>query len=243
MCEYFRKNGHYYRRKHLYSCLEVAKEKEDEEAARQISAIIQREKDKRFWRRMTYTLGKPRGGACFRVQVKQGDRMRREYTSHEELQEAIWDNIQCKRFHLAELVPLCQYPLHRTFGYNAICQTSQEILDGTYKFPPEFNAATREILQECALIQLKIPVSSLNTLITREDWGNHWQRAKEETLSLVSGWHFSHYKAGLRSTYISHLQLLFASIIIKRGIVLKRWLQGLSIMLKKIFGCSLITKF
>jgi hypothetical protein len=33
MCEYFRKNGHYYRKKHLYSYLEVAKEKEDEEAA------------------------------------------------------------------------------------------------------------------------------------------------------------------------------------------------------------------
>jgi hypothetical protein len=48
-CEYFRKNGHYYWRKHLYSRLEVAKEKEDEEAVRQILAIIQREKDKPFW--------------------------------------------------------------------------------------------------------------------------------------------------------------------------------------------------
>jgi hypothetical protein len=59
---------------------------------------------------------------------------------------------------------------------------------------------------------------------------------------LVSGRHFSHYKAGLRSAYISHLQLLFASIIIKRGIVLERWLQGLSIMLEKNFGCALIMK-
>jgi hypothetical protein len=41
-CEYFQKNGHYYRRKHLYSRLEGAKEKEDEEAARQILMIIQR---------------------------------------------------------------------------------------------------------------------------------------------------------------------------------------------------------
>jgi hypothetical protein len=101
---------------------------------------------------MTYALGKPRGGACFRVQVKQGDGATREYTSQEELQEAIWDNIHRKRFHLAESAPLCQYPLRGTFGYNTICQTSQEILDGTYKFPPEFDAATREILQECALI-------------------------------------------------------------------------------------------
>ncbi len=121
MCEYFQKNGHYYRIKHLFSCLEVAKEKEDEEAAQLILAIIQRKKDKRFWRRMTYALGKPRGGAWFRVQVEQGDGTTREYTSQEELQEAIWDNIHRKRFHLAESAPLCQYQLRGTFRYNAIC--------------------------------------------------------------------------------------------------------------------------
>jgi hypothetical protein len=45
MCEYFRKHGQYCRRKHLYSRLEAAKEKEDKEAACQILAIIQREKN------------------------------------------------------------------------------------------------------------------------------------------------------------------------------------------------------
>jgi hypothetical protein len=34
--------------------LDAAKEKEDKEAAKQILAIIQREKDKSFWRRMSY---------------------------------------------------------------------------------------------------------------------------------------------------------------------------------------------
>ncbi len=191
---------------------------------------------------MTYDLGKLRGGACFRVQVEQGDKTTEEYTGQEELQEAIWDNIHRKRFHLAKLASLCQEPLRGTFGYNAICQTSQEILDGMYEYPPEFDEATKEILQECAFIHLKIPVSSIKTLVTKNDWENHWGKAKEETLSLVSGRHFSHYKAGLRSACISHLQSLFASLIVRRGIVLKRWSQGLSVMLEKIFGCTLITK-
>jgi hypothetical protein len=60
--------------------LDAAKETEDEEAAKQILAIIQREKDKSFWRRMSYSLGKPRGGACFRVQVKQADGTVQEYS-------------------------------------------------------------------------------------------------------------------------------------------------------------------
>jgi hypothetical protein len=111
-----------------------------------------------------------------------------------------------------------------------------------YNYPQDFNEATKEILQEFALIRLKIPPSSLDTLITKENWGNHWGKAKEETSSLVSGRHFSHYKAGLRSAYISHLQSLFASLVIKWGIVLDRWSQGLSVMLEKIFGCTLITK-
>jgi hypothetical protein len=42
--------------------------------------------------------------------------------------------------------------------------------------------------------------------------------------------------------YISHLQALFAFLIIKQGIVLDRWSQGLSVRLEKIFWCALITK-
>ncbi len=169
---------------------------------------------------MSYALGKPRGGECIRVQVEQGDGTTVEYTSQTELQEAIWKNIHQKQFHLAELAPLCQEPLRSTFGYNVICNISQQILDGMYDYPQYFDTATKEILQECALIWLKIPASLLNTQITKEDWGIHLGKSKEKTSSLVSGRHFSHYKAGLHSAYISHLQSLTASLIIKRGIVL-----------------------
>ncbi len=47
-CDYFRKHGKAYRWKHLYQRLDAAKEKEDKEAAKQILAIIQREKDRSF---------------------------------------------------------------------------------------------------------------------------------------------------------------------------------------------------
>ena len=241
-CDYFRKHGKYYRRKHLYTRLEAAKEKEDEEAAKQILAIIQREKDKSFWRRLNYALGATRGGACFQVQVSQEDGTIREHTGQDDLQDAIWSNIHMKRFHLAESAALCSGNLRGIFGYNAICQTSHDILAGTYDYPPDFDVATTEILIECAAIRLQIPKSSVSSLITREDWGNHWGRAKEETSSSISQRHFGHYKAGLRSPYVSHLQALISSLTIKHGIVLDRWSQGLSVMLEKIPGCSLITK-
>ncbi len=222
--------------------MEVAKEREDKEAAKQILAIIQREKDKGFWKRISYTLGKSRGGACFKVQVAQANGLVQEYSGQEDLQKAIWSNIHEKRFHLAESAPLCSGTLRGTFEYNAICQTSCKILEGTYIYPPDFDQATKEILQECAAIRLQIPKSLVNSMITKEDWGNHWGRAKEETSSSLSRQHFGHYKTGLRSGYISHLQALVATLTIRHGIILDRRSQGLSVMLEKIFGCSMITE-
>ena len=49
-CDYFRKHGKQHQRKHLYQCLDKAREREDEDREKEILAIIQREKDRSFWR-------------------------------------------------------------------------------------------------------------------------------------------------------------------------------------------------
>ncbi len=204
MCTYFQKHDQYYKRKHLYSRLEAAKEKDDKRGALQILAIIQLKKDRRFWRQMSYALGKPKGGAWFWVQVEQRDGTTTEYPGQEELHEAIWDNIHWRRFYLQ--------PLWGFFGFNAICQTSQKILDETYKYPWDSNEATKEILHECVLICLQVLESLVDTLITKEVWGNNWGKAKEETSFSVFGRHFSHYKAGLCSAYISPISKPFSPL-------------------------------
>ena len=167
--------------------METAKEKEDEEAERQILAIIQREKDKSFWRRLNYALGKPRGGACFKVQVEQAEGTVEEICGKEDLHEAIWENIHRKRFYLAEDAPMCSGPLRGLFGYNSVTPIAKAILEGTYQYPPDFDEATKEILQECVLICICVPKNSVTTTITPEDWTNHWRRAREETSSSTSG--------------------------------------------------------
>ena len=42
---------------------------------------------------------------------------------------------------------------------------------------------------------------------------------------------------------MTYLQSLHSTLAMKKGIVLDRWANGLSVMLEKIYGCSLITKF
>lgn len=109
-------------------------------------------------------------------------------------------------------------------------------------YPPGIDEATREILEECAAIQLQVPKNSVSTTITFVKWIAHWKRANKQTSSSTSGRHFDHYKAGLGSKHIEFLQSLFATLILKRGFVLNRWSNELYAMLEKIFGCSLITK-
>ena len=65
---------------------------------------------------------------------------------------------------------------------------------------------------------------------------------KEDTSSSESGLHFGHYKAGIHLPLITAFHALKATLIMKRGIVLERWSRGLSVMIEKMFGCTLVSK-
>jgi hypothetical protein len=125
--------------------------------------------------------------------VEQAEGIVEEISGKEDLHEAIWDNIHLKRFYLAKEAPMFSGPLRGIFGYNSATPTANAILEGKYQYPFKFDEATKEILQECAIIHLQVPINSISTTITPDDWSNHWHRAREETSSFISGRHFGHY--------------------------------------------------
>ena len=59
-CKYFQRHGRRYRKKHLQERLEKARTRKDEEAEVRILAIIQREKDRAYWRKLNYSLSSRR---------------------------------------------------------------------------------------------------------------------------------------------------------------------------------------
>ncbi len=65
---------------------------------------------------------------------------------------------------------------------------------------------------------------------------------KEDTSLSPSGLHFGHYIAGANCDYISQFHALHISLALKKGIVLGRWENGLSVMLEKMFGVRLVSK-
>ena len=240
--DHFRTSGQRYRKKHLLNRAEIARKGGNETAARQILAIIERERLRSFWSQLKFSCGKKKGGSPTSVQVEGPLDTILEYNTQESMNKAIFDNIHNKRFHLAEAAPICNGTLRGEFGYNAISQTAQSILDGSYTFPDDFDVATRELCEEFARIRLKIPKDSLRMTINKEEWARHWSKAREDTSSSYSGRHFGYYKAAHHSEYILHFQALLATLVFHRGLVLNRWACGLSVMLQKLFGCNLVSK-
>ncbi len=140
---------------------------------------------------MNYALGKPRGGACFKMQVEGADGTVTKYMRKEELENAIWTPRFAQAGYTMSLV---------TMQYLRWCHRFWKAPTHT---PDDFDKATKEILQECARIQMTISKDSVTTSISRDKWKAHWRRTKEGTLSSISGRHF-----GLTKQACAHLTLL-----------------------------------
>ena len=128
------------------------------------------------------------------------------------------------------------------FGYLATTITARQVLAGTYKYPNWFDEATKELCLECAAIRLGVPPRSVATTIRHQEWSSRWSKAKEKTSSSESGLHFGHYKAACQSSILSHIHALKTSLSLRRDVALDRWSRGLSVMLEKMYGCTLISK-
>jgi hypothetical protein len=241
-CQQLKRTGWFARRKFLRERSAAAMVKEDFDTANKILAIIQREKDRRFWGGLRFAMGKKRGKSVSMVQVEQPDGTLSEHSTQAAVEETIFNEIHRRRFFLAEDAPICKGEIRELFGYQSLTATAQSILNGTYSYSPTFEGATKALCQACTRMRSTIPRNSVSPIIRHKEWSDGWRRAWEDTSSSESGLHFGHYKAGALSPLISHLHALKASVLMINGISIDRWSQGLSVMIEKVAGCSLISK-
>ncbi len=64
----------------------------------------------------------------------------------------------------------------------------------------------------------------------------------KETSSSESGLHFGHYKVGCKSDIINHFHAARVTVTLAHAIQLERWSRGLSVMLEKTLGVTLVSK-
>ena len=131
-CQYFRRHGHRYRRKHLQNRLSVARQKKNRVVEEKILAIIQHEKERSFWRRMNFAMSKRTGRRVTMVQQEVAGGGIEEARTQDEVEHMIWEEIRGKRFYLAEQAPICKGKLRGDFGYMANTKAAEEVLNGTY---------------------------------------------------------------------------------------------------------------
>ncbi len=114
--------------------------------------------------------------------------------------------------------------------------------DGTYVAPQDSDKATQDLFDEIAAICGRVPIDSVSISITPAQWKQYWKAVNEETSSSESGIHFGHYIVGCKSTIILNHHAARVTVVIAHAIQLGRWSWGLSVMLEKTLGNTLVTK-
>jgi hypothetical protein len=165
-----------------------------------------------------------------------------EHMTQETVERTIFSKVHEKRYTLVGEAPICNGELFQDLGYQANTKASRAVLDGTYEAPTTSDKATRDLFAEIAAIRCLIPENSVPIVITPEQWKQYWRVINEETSSSESGTHFGHYIVGSKSDIISHYHASRVSVTLAHAIQLERWSRGLSVMLEKTLGVTLVTK-
>ena len=113
-----------------------------------------------------------------------------------------------ERFQSALVRPCHQGTFFEDVGHLADGPIAQQILEGTYEYPPNWDPATRLLFEEAAITYAALSLSKISTYVTAEDFQHFWQTARERTGSLYSGLHFGHY---ISASFCPDLSVLHAA--------------------------------
>jgi hypothetical protein len=241
-CAFYQEHGKHFCRKHLERWKRTAQEQDDKEAFNKISAIIQREHQRDFWRRLNYVTGKKRTWSATTIQVEGRDGAILERTTRDTAKSTIFSEVHRKQYTLAREAPICNGALFQDFGYTASTPASKAALNGTYVAPADSDSATKELFAEIAAIRQRIPENSVPITITPAQWQLYWKVVKEETSLSESGLHFKHYIVGCKSDLITHFHAAQVTVTLAHTVQLEQWSCSLSVMLEKTLGVTLVTK-
>ena len=234
----------YLRQCHLIRRRKKALADGDEDRAKDILEIIKRERMKRKFVRLRHATGKSRGSSVMSVQVpveSGADGEMRNCTTQMGIFDAARPVLRT-RFTGAMGSPFYSGQLFDDVGFTGDTQFAQQILEGTYEAPEGTDEFTVMLLKECAEMYNKMSREEVATYITVEEYQYYWKRVKERTSSSYSGLHFGHYIAAADSEPLARLHTMKISEAARRGVPLARWGYGVTVLLEKVAGVSIMTK-
>jgi hypothetical protein len=85
--------------------MKIAQEQDDEEAFRKINAIIQREQQQDFWRKLNFVTGKKRTRSATMIQVEEDNGAITERKTQDTVEQSIFSEVHEKHYTLAGELP------------------------------------------------------------------------------------------------------------------------------------------
>jgi len=143
--------------------------------------------------------------------------------------------------HMHLVSPFLMSPLASMVGDFGTGQAAQNILKGTFIYPPDLDKHTWFLSRHCNLLPRWH--ASLNCLLSY-NWKifiAHWKHTKEWTSSSPLGLHFGHYKSATYSTLIAHLHARFTQLIFMSSLLISCFQAGLQVILEKSWVIYLLT--
>jgi hypothetical protein len=132
--------------------------------------------------------------------------------------------------------------LHGNFGFLANTALADQVLPGSYIYPENMDTHTKLLLQEARHIFHRLSKEEVVDFVSTTDFQPYWQHANEDIQSTKSGCHFGHYKEASFDHYLSAMHAAKLTLVASTGLPLARWGNGLTVLLKKVFGNIYIDK-
>ncbi len=127
-------------------------------------------------------------------------------------------------------------------GHLADGPVSQQILEGTYKYPLDLDLVTRFLFEEGVYTYEALLPMEIVTYVSPEDFLHFWQTARECTWYSYCGLHFGQYVAALFCPDLSLLHAAKLSFCKWNGVTLTRRGKRLTVLLEKILGNMFVHK-
>ncbi len=89
------------------------------------------------------------------------------------------------RFRVAYSAPCYRGQLFDDLGFMGDTKCAQQILEGTYEYPPDTNIWMKKILQEAHFTFSRMSGAEVATMITTEDFQDYWQCVDEKNIIFV----------------------------------------------------------
>ncbi len=164
-----------------------------------------------------------------------------EFKTKEGVEGAVTPKIM-ERFQSALVAPCHQGSFFEDVGPLANRPVSQQILEGTYKYPQDLNPATRFLFEEAVHTYVALLPMELTTYVSRRILCTFGRLPGNALGPCIGGCILDIFFAASFCPDLSLLHAAKLSICVRNGVTLTRWGKGLMVLLEKILGNVFVHK-